>query len=59
MSGLYDDVVKNASLKILWQVDPLLGNARNIHAANNTGVVFSVVRARTVAMEREQFTRAR
>jgi hypothetical protein len=24
----------------LWRIDPLLGNARNTHAANNTGTVF-------------------
>jgi hypothetical protein len=37
---------------MLWRIDPLLGNARNIHAANNTGAMFSVVRAWTVAMQR-------
>jgi hypothetical protein len=37
---------------IVRRVDPFLGNARNTHAANNTGAVFSVVLARTVAMQR-------
>jgi hypothetical protein len=37
--------------RILWRVDLLLGNARNTHAANNRGAMFSVVRARTVAMQ--------
>jgi hypothetical protein len=36
----------------LWHIDPLLGNAHNTHAANSRGTVFSVVRARTVAMQR-------
>jgi hypothetical protein len=27
---------------ILWHVNPLLGNGRNIHTANNTGAVFSL-----------------
>jgi hypothetical protein len=46
---------------VLWCIDPLLGNARNTHPANNTGAVFSVVRARTVAMQRtlSVFSRAR
>jgi hypothetical protein len=35
---------------ILWRTDQLLGNARNTHVANNTEGVFSVVRARTVAV---------
>jgi hypothetical protein len=34
------------------RVDPLLDNARNTHAANNTGAVYSVVRAATVAWQR-------
>jgi hypothetical protein len=33
-------------------MDPLLGIARNTHAANNTGAVFSVVRAATVVIQR-------
>jgi hypothetical protein len=37
--------------RILWGIDPLLGNARNTHAANNRGTVSSVVRALTVAMQ--------
>jgi hypothetical protein len=37
--------------KIMWRIDPLLSNARNTHAANNTVSVFSVVRARIVAMQ--------
>jgi hypothetical protein len=46
--------------KILWRIDPLLGNARNTHAANNTEAVFSVVRAGTFAMQRtlNAFSRA-
>jgi hypothetical protein len=39
------------SISILWRIDPLLGNVRNTHAANNTGAVFSVVRAAAVAMQ--------
>jgi hypothetical protein len=37
---------------LLWGINPLLGNARNTHAANNKGGVFSVFRAATVAMQR-------
>jgi hypothetical protein len=33
-------------------MDPLLGNGRNTHLANNTGAVFSVVRAATIVMQR-------
>jgi hypothetical protein len=40
------------NINILWRIGPLLGNARNTHAANNTGTVFCVVRAPTVAMQR-------
>jgi hypothetical protein len=29
-------------LKILWRVDPLLGNARSIHARSNARTVFSM-----------------
>jgi hypothetical protein len=36
---------------VLWRIDPLLGNVRKVHAANNTGAVFSMVRAATVAMQ--------
>jgi hypothetical protein len=39
---------------ILCHVDPLLGNAHNIHMANNTRAVFSVACAWTNAMERTQ-----
>jgi hypothetical protein len=42
----------------MWHVDPLSGNVRNTHAASNIGAMFSVVRARTVAMERAQLMRA-
>jgi 3-deoxy-D-arabino-heptulosonate 7-phosphate (DAHP) synthase class II len=41
----------NAYQIVLWRVDPLLGNDRNTHAANNTRAVFSVVPAATVAMQ--------
>jgi hypothetical protein len=37
---------------ILWRVDLSLGNAHKTHAVNSRGAVFSVVRARTVAMQR-------
>jgi hypothetical protein len=40
-------------LRLLWHVDPLMGNARNTHAANNTEAVFSMKRALV------KFTRAR
>jgi hypothetical protein len=45
---------------MLCRIVQLLGNARNTHTANNGGVVFSVVRPRTVAMQRAlgKFTRA-
>jgi hypothetical protein len=42
----------NYKTMILWGTDLLLGNARNTHAANNTGVVFSVIRAANIAMQR-------
>jgi hypothetical protein len=47
--------------KVLWHTDTLLGNGRNTHATNNTRVVFSVVRARIIAMQRtlNAFSRAR
>jgi hypothetical protein len=48
----YADWVISSILFILLRIDPLPGNARNIHAANNRGTVFSVVRVRTVAMQR-------
>jgi hypothetical protein len=38
-------------IMILWCIDPLHGNAHNTHMANNTGAVFSVVRAWTLAMQ--------
>jgi hypothetical protein len=49
------------SFKILRRFDLLLGNARNTHAANNTGAVFSVVRPRTGVMQSAlgTFSRAR
>jgi hypothetical protein len=37
---------------ILWRIDPLLSNAGKAYAANNTEAAFSVVRVRTVAMQR-------
>jgi hypothetical protein len=51
----------SCAVTTLWRVDPFLGNARNIHAANNTRAVFSVVRAGTVAMQRtlNTFSRTR
>jgi hypothetical protein len=36
---------------VLWTIDPLLGNTSNTHATNNTGVVISVIRARTAAIQ--------
>jgi hypothetical protein len=43
----------------MWRIDTLLGNSRNTNESNNTGAVFSVDRARIVAMEHAQLTRAR
>jgi hypothetical protein len=40
------------SILILRCIDPLLGNASNTHAANNTGVVLYVVLAAIVDMQR-------
>jgi hypothetical protein len=37
---------------IFWHMGPLLYNAQNTHVTNNTGPAFSVVRARTVTMQR-------
>jgi hypothetical protein len=48
---LYSTELKSDTL-ILWRIDPLLGNVRNTHTANNTGAVFSLVLAATVAMQR-------
>jgi hypothetical protein len=52
---------KSGQMLILWRKDPLPGNALNTHAANNTGSVFSVARARTAAMQRmlNTFSRTR
>jgi hypothetical protein len=44
--------ITSNEVRILWRIDPFLGNARNTHAPNNRGAVFSMVRARTVAMQR-------
>jgi hypothetical protein len=40
------------SINILWYIWSLLGNDRNTQATNNTGVMFSLVRAATDAMQR-------
>jgi hypothetical protein len=42
--------------QVYLHIYPLLGNARNTHAANNTGAVFSVIRAATVAVQRAMHT---
>jgi hypothetical protein len=47
-------------LCILWRIDPLLGNARNAHAANSTGAVFSLcLRTDLCYATRAQLARAR
>jgi hypothetical protein len=40
-----------SAVSALWRIRPLLDNARNTHAANNTRAVFSVVRAVTIARQ--------